>query len=137
MPARRIVVVAAAFAGLALAGCGASDSALETHLRQAISQIQGTRDYRALQAKLRRSLATIEKDPDERRAKAPAVEGLRSALRGVAALIEFVENDSGNLPAATVDEARAFKSWSRAARLLRKAGAELGIEIDSGSLNGF
>jgi hypothetical protein len=27
------------------------------------------------------------------------------------------------------------QSWSRAARLLRKAGAELGVEI--GSLNGF
>jgi hypothetical protein len=36
-----------------------------------------------------------------------------------------------------VDEARAFKSWSRAARLLRKAGAELGVEIGSGALNGF
>jgi hypothetical protein len=29
------------------------------------------------------------------------------------------------------------QSWSRAARLLRKAGAELGVEIGSGSLNGF
>ena len=135
MPARRIV--AAAFAALALAGCGASDSALEAHLRQAISQIEDTHDYRALQAKLRRTLAVIEKDRDERRAKTLAVQGLRSALRGVAALIEFVENDSGNLPAATVDEARAFKFWSRAARLLRKAGAELGVEIGSGSLNGF
>jgi hypothetical protein len=135
MPARR--VVAAAFAALVLAGCGASDSQLEAHFRRAISQIQGTGDYRALQAKLRRTLAVIEKDRDEHRAKALAVEGLRSALRGVAALIEFVENDSGNLPAATVDEARAFKSWNRAARLLRNAGAELGVEIDPGSLNGF
>ena len=135
MPARR--VVAAAFAALALAGCGGSDSALEAHFRQAISQIEHTPDYRARQAKLRRTLAVIEKDRDERGAKTLAVQGLRSALRGDAALIEFVENDSGNLPAATVDEARAFKSWSRAARLLRKAGAELGVEIDSGSLNGF
>ena len=135
MPARRIV--AAAFAALALAGCGASDSPLEAHFRQAISQIEDTHDYRALQAKLRRTLAVIEKDRGERRAKRLAVQGLRSALRGVAALIEFVENDSGNLPAATVDEARAFKFWSRAARLLRKAGAELGVEIGSGSLNGF
>jgi type II secretory pathway component PulJ len=135
MPASRIV--AAAFAALALAGCGASDSALEAHFRQAISQIEHTHDYRALQAKLRRTLAVIEKDRDERRAKTLAVQGLRSALHGEAALIEFVENDSGNLPAATVDEARAFKFWSRAARLLRKAGAELGVEIGSGSLNGF
>jgi hypothetical protein len=137
MPARRMI--AAAFAALALAGCGASasNSSLEAHFRQAISQIQDTHDYRKLQAKLRRTLAVIEKDRDERRAKTLAVQGLRSALRGVAALIEFVENDSGNLPAATVDEARAFKSWSRAARLLRKAGAELGVEIGSGSLNGF
>ena len=135
MPARRIV--AAGFAALALAGCGASDSALEAHFRQAISQIEDTHDYRALQAKLRRTLAVIEKDRDERRAKTLAVQGLRSALRGVAALIEFVENDSGNLPAATVDEAHAFKFWSRAARLLREAGAELGVEIGSGALNGF
>ena len=135
MPARRIV--AAGFAALALAGCGASDSALEAHFRQAISQIENTHDYRALQAKLRRTLAVIEKDRDERRAKTLAVQGLRSALRGVAALIEFVENDSGNLPAATVDEAHAFKFWSRAARLLREAGAELGVEIGSGALNGF
>jgi len=130
-------VLAAAFAALALAGCGTSDSPLETHFRQAISQIQATHDYRALQAKLRRTLAVIEKDRDDRGAKTPAVQGLRSALRGLAALIEFVENDSGNLPAATVDEAHAFKFWSRAARLLRKAGAELGVEIASGSLNGF
>ena len=135
MPTRRIV--AAVFVALALAGCGSSDPALETHFRQTISEIQGARDYRALQAKLRRTLAVIEKDRDERGAKTLAVQGLRSALRGAAALIEFVENDSGNLPAATVDEARAFKSWSRAARLLRKAGADLGVEIGSGSLNGF
>jgi hypothetical protein len=133
MPAPRIV--AAAFAALALAGCGASDSALEAHFRQAISQIEGTQDYRTLQAKLRRTLAVIEKDRDERRAKALAVQGLRSALGGVAAQIEFVENDSGNPPAAAVDEWRAYRSWSRSARLLRKAGAELGVEI--GSLNGF
>jgi hypothetical protein len=133
MPARRIV--AAAFAALALAGCGGSDSALEAHFRQAISQIEDTRDYRALRAKLLRTLAAIEKDRDERRAKTLAVQGLRSALRGVAAQIEFVEDDSGDLPAATVDATRTYKFWSRAARLLRKAGAELGVEIDS--LNGF
>ena len=57
------------------------------------------------------------------------------ALRGVAAQIEFVENDIGNLPVATVDATRAYRFWSRAARLLRKAGAELGVEISS--LNGF
>ena len=135
MPDRRIV--AAAFAALALAGCGTSDSGLETHFRQAISQIENTHNYRALQAKLRRTLAVIQKDGDERHAKTLAVQGLRSALRGVAALVEFVENDSGNLPAATVDEAHAFKFWSRAARLLREAGAELGVEIGSGALNGF
>ena len=133
MPTRRIV--AAAFAGVALAGCGASDSALEAHFRQAISQIDDTRDYRALQAKLRRTLAVIEKDRDERPAKTLTVQGLRSALGGVAAQIEFVENDRGNPPVAAADEWRAYKSWSRAARLLRKAGAELGVEI--GSLNGF
>ena len=60
MPLRRIL--AAAFAALALAGCGASDSALEAHFRQAISQIEDTRDYRALQAKLRRTLAVIESE---------------------------------------------------------------------------
>src|SRR5262249_61926315 len=118
-------------------GGGTPAAPHEALLRKATSQPQPTHDNRALRGRVGRPLAVIEKDGDARRAKTPAVQGLRSALRGLAALIEFVENDSGNLPAATVDEAHAFKFWSRAARLLRKAGAELGVEIASGSLNGF
>lgn len=133
---------AAAAMAMMLAACGsgaASEPAVKTQLLEAVAAIRDNPDYRAVRSKLTRKLARLERlrvtTPDERRAKALALRGLRWAVRGLGAQIEFVENDSGNLPAATEDAKRADRAWKRAAQLLRAAGRALDVEI--GLLNGY
>ena len=64
-----------------------------------------------------------------------AIAGFEATLRGVEARIDFVENDSGNVAAATRDSQRADAGLSRGARLLRAAGRLLGLHV--GALNGY
>jgi hypothetical protein len=126
---------------VALAGCGGSERqpALQKHLRRAVAAINGTTDYRALHAKLERTLAAVRAArPDaarDRKAKALTIDGLRWWLRGVDSQIAFVENDSGNLPIATRDALRADWARRRAAPLLRAAGRLLDVRIRT--LSGF
>ena len=70
-----------------------------------------------------------------RSSKALAVKGFESTLEGVASLLDFSENDSGELAAATRDAKRADRYLARGANRLRAAGQAIGIRI--GSLNGY
>jgi hypothetical protein len=56
-------------------------------------------------------------------------------LRGVEAVIAFVENDSGNIAAATRDAKRADRFLKRGADQLRAAGRVLGTRI--GDVDGY
>src|ERR671930_166346 len=98
---------AAAVALLLLAGCGSSSSAVERDLRRGLAQIRNTRDAKKLRTELRDTLQRLRRDrpsgPAERRARALAIRGFAATLDGVQGRIDFVDNDSGNIEAATRD----------------------------------
>jgi hypothetical protein len=121
---------AAALALLLVAGCGSSGSAVERDLRRGMTQIRTTRDAKKLRAELRGTLAKLRRDdasgPEERRARALAIRGFEATLDGLQGRIDFVDNDSGNIEAATKDALRADRGMARGARLLRAASRALG-----------
>ena len=122
-------VAAAALAVLLLVGCGSSDSAVERDLRRGMAQIRHTRDAKKLRSELRGTLARLRRDQAsgaaERRARALAIRGFEATLDGVQGRIDFVDNDSGNIEAATRDALRADRGMARGARLLRAASRAL------------
>jgi outer membrane murein-binding lipoprotein Lpp len=123
-------------AGVALlAGCGSSSSDdVKAALVDGVAAIQGTQDYEQLRAELRRTLARLRGTHDGG-AQRLALRGFEATLRGVQARIDFHENDSGNIKAATRDARRANAELSKGAKLLRAAGRLLGIRV--GSLAGY
>jgi hypothetical protein len=121
--------VSATLALLLVAGCGSSSSAVERDLRRGMAQIRTTHDAKKLRTELRGTLARLRRDPAstaaERRAKGLAVAGLVATLRGIESLIDFYDNDSGNIQAATRDTLRANRNRAQGARLLRAASRAL------------
>ena len=116
---------AAALALLLVAGCGSSSSAVERDLRRGEAQIRHTRDPKKLRAELRATLARLRRDDAsglaERRARALAIRGFEATLDGLQGRIDFVDNDRGEIEAATRDALRADRGMARGARLLRAA----------------
>lgn len=118
---------AAALALLLVAGCGSSGSgsAVERDLRRGEAQIRHTRDAKKLRSELRGTLARLRRDAAsgaaERRAQALAIRGFEATLGGVQSRIDFIDNDSGNVAAATRDAVRSDRFLTRGARLLRAA----------------
>ena len=118
---------ATALALVLLAGCGSSGSgsAVERDLRRGEAQIRHTRDAKKLRAELRGTLASLRRDDPsgaaERRARALAIRGFEATLDGVQGRIDFVDNDRGEIEAATRDALRADRGMTRGARLLRAA----------------
>jgi hypothetical protein len=121
---------------LLLAACGSSTSAVERDLRQGMTQIRHTRDPKKLRSELRGTLARLRRDhasgAAERRARALAIRGFEAMLGGLEGQIAFIENDSGNIEAATRDALRADRGRARGARLLRAAGRVLGLRMPNG-----
>jgi hypothetical protein len=116
------------------AGCGSSpDASIKRHLLLGVAQIRTTRDRAKLHAELVRTLAGLRRDHAStaaaRRARSLAIAGFEATLRGVRSQLDFMENDSGNVAAATRDARRADRYLARGAKLLRAAGAALGIRI--------
>jgi hypothetical protein len=122
------------------AGCGssisdtaASDAAIKRHLLRGVAQIRTTRDPAKLHAKLAQTLASLRRDhastAAERRARSLAIAGFEATLKGVRSRLDFVENDSGNVAAATRDARRADRYLALGMSRLRAAGAVLGIRI--------
>jgi hypothetical protein len=134
--------VAAAFSALAFAGCGSSatpEASLTDDFLNGISQLRDTHDYKRLRSQIVRTLASLRRDPAPtaatRRAKQLAVRGFEWTRRGIESRIDFVENDRGNIQAATRDAIRADRALKKGANLLRAAGEILGFRL--GRLNGF
>jgi hypothetical protein len=123
---------AAALTLLLVAGCGSSGSgsAVEHDLRRGLAQIRHTRDAKKLRTELRGTLARLRRDhasgPEERRARALAIRGFEATLDGLQGRIDFVDNDRGNIEAATRDALRADRGVAKGARLLRAARGALG-----------
>jgi hypothetical protein len=117
----------------------ASDASIERHLLRGVAQIRTTHDRTKLHAELRRTLANLRRDHGStaaaRRARRLAIEGFESTLRGIRSQLDFVENDSGNVAAATRDARRADRYLSKGANRLRAAGSTFGIRV--GKLSGY
>ena len=123
---------------LLAAGCGSShatDSPVKRDLLRGVARIRTTHDPKTLQAELRRTLASLRRERGstaaERRARRLALEGFAAELKGVRSLLDFTENDSGNVAAATRDAIRADRFRARGASSLRAAGRVLGVRIGS------
>jgi hypothetical protein len=118
-----------------LAGCGSSESEsrVKHDLLRGVAQIRDTHDAKKLRTELRRTLARLRDDPAstdaERRARALGSLGFAATLDGLQSQIDFYENDSGNIEAATRDALRTDRLRARGAKLLRAAGRALGLQI--------
>jgi hypothetical protein len=133
--------------GLALAsGCGPSapmlgraDLAIERDLLGGVRDIRGMHDRKRLRAELVRLTAHLRRlhgtTPSARRARELALQGFEATLEGTRSQLDFIENDSGEVAAATRDAKRADRFLRRGANWLRAAGQALGIRI--GELNGY
>ena len=99
-----------------------------------VADVHDTRDYEALRSSLEGTLERLW-SVHEGQARRLAIEGFEATLAGVEARIDFVENDSGNVAAATLDSQRADAGFSRGARLLRAAARLLGVRVVG--LNGY
>ena len=125
-------------------GCGSStprvgtaDASIERDLLRGVGQIRATHDRKKLHAELVATVASLRRarpsTVSARRARALAIQGFESTLKGVRSELDFSENDSGNVAAATRDATRADRYLTRGANRLRAAGQVLGIRI--GKLN--
>jgi hypothetical protein len=115
-----------------LAGCGSSsdpNASIRRDLERGVAQIRTTHDRKQLRAELLRTVVRLRRDDastsDGRRAKRLALAGFVATLRGVQSQIDFVDNDSGNVAAATRDAVLADRFLARGARLLRAANRTL------------
>ena len=116
-----------------------SNAAVGESLARGLDQIRTTRDMRKLQVELVRTVATLRSEHGStvagRIGRALAIDGFDATLAGVRARIDFDENDSGNVEAATRDARRASRFLKRGAEYLRRAGQALGVPV--GKLNGY
>ncbi|HEX3290543.1 MAG TPA: hypothetical protein VHR46_04055 [Gaiella sp.] len=85
-----------------------------------------------LVAQLRRTHGTTQ---SARRGRELALQGFAATLVGIRSQLDFSENDSGEVAAATRDAKRADLYLRRGAKRLRAAGRALGVRI--GDLNGY
>jgi hypothetical protein len=144
VPVRKISVC---LIGLALvSGCGSSapvmaraDLSIKQDLVRGIRQIRVTHDRMKLRAELidvvvhlRRARGTTVA---ARRGRELALQGFVATLQGIRSQLDFSNNDSGEVAAATRDAGRADLYLRRGANRLRAAGHALDVQI--GELNGY
>ena len=99
-----------------------------------VAAIHEVPDYQRLRGQLESTLTRLRGTHDGE-ARRLAIRGFEATLRGVEARIDFMENDSGNIEAATRDAKRADTGLGNGATLLRAAGRLLEIRV--GDLNGY
>jgi hypothetical protein len=127
-----------------IGGCGSTtgvrlgDASVKRDLLRGIVEIRATHDGKKLHAEVLHVLASLRRDrastPAARRARVLAIQGFEATLKGVRSQLDFSENDSGNVAAATRDAMRADRYLTLGANRLRAAGRALGIRV--GQLNG-
>lgn len=126
-------------------GCGQStpaggrgDASIKHDLLRGVRQIRDSHNRKILHAELVGTLTRLRRaqgaTASTRRGRELAVQGFEATLKGVQSEIDFDENDSGEVAAATRDAARANRYLTRGANRLRAAGRALGVQI--GEING-
>jgi hypothetical protein len=135
----RLLAACVTAAGLLAGPAAASDTSVKVALLHGVADIRSTHDVRKLDGQLVHVLGRLRSDRGTtaagRTARALAISGLRWTREGLRARLDFIENDSGNVEAATRDARTADRRLKRGAALLRSAGRALGVRI--GSLNGY
>jgi hypothetical protein len=103
-----------------------------------VAEIRSAHDPKRLHTQLGRIIASLRGDhgstAEVERARDVALVGFELTRKGVRSQIDFIENDSGNVAAATRDARRADRYLRRGADRIRMAGLALGIQI--GELQG-
>jgi hypothetical protein len=113
-------------------GCGSSkdgDDALRSHFARAVAQVRTEASTRKLRASLGELVADRPSTAEARKARRLAIAGLAATLAGRESRRRFIENDSGNIEAATRDAKSAYRWSKRGTRLLRAAGRLLGVRV--------
>jgi len=138
---------AAGLVGLVLVcGCGSkqsglsgADAAVKQDLLRGVADIRSTQDRKTLAAQLSRVITSLRNERGStaagERARTAALGGFELTLEGVGSQIDFMDNDSGEVAAATRDARRADRYLGRGADRIRRAGQTLGIQI--GELDGY
>jgi len=127
------------------AGCGSSasrvptdDARIQQELLRGIGEIRTIHDRHRLTAELARIVVKLGRlrgsTVTARRARELAIQGFESTRQGTRSQLDFSENDSGEVAAATRDATRADRYLTQGADRLRAAGQALRIQI--GMLNG-
>jgi hypothetical protein len=119
--------------GPSTSGVGTADASIKQDLLRGVGQIRTTYDRKKLDAELARILASLRRARGStmaaRRARDLAIQGFELTQKGVRSQLDFSENDSGEVAAATRDAERADRYFTRGANRLRAAGLALGIQI--------
>ena len=128
-----VALAGAAGCGSSTSNAGSAEASFERHFRQGLAQVRTTHDRKKLYRDLTRTLASVRRDTPStaagRRARRLAIRGFEATRKGVRSLLDFGENDSGNLTAATRDARRADRYLTLGADRLRAAGRTLGISV--------
>jgi hypothetical protein len=116
-----------------------ADLSIKQGLLSGVREIRETRDRKKLYAQLLHRLADLRRTrattASTQQARELALQGFEATLKGTRSQLDFSENDSGEVAAATRDAKRADRYLRRGANRLRAAGEALGVRI--GELNGY
>jgi hypothetical protein len=110
-----------------------ANGSVKQDLLRGVDEIRSTHDRKRLDSQLGQIVASLRgvhgSTAVVERAREVAVEGFELTQKGVRSQIDFSENDSGEVAAATRDARRADRYLKRGASRIRMAGLALGIRI--------
>jgi hypothetical protein len=125
--------------GSSRSGVGTADARVNQELRRGVEEIRSIHDRKKLDAELSSIVARLRRERGStaavERARKAALAGFELTRKGVGSQIDFIENDSGEVAAATRDARRADEYLRRGAILIRMAGLALGTQV--GDLDGY
>jgi hypothetical protein len=130
-----LVVAVGVLAALLPACAQASDASVKATLLRGVAQIRHARPAEKLKLdrQLVRALTSLRRDraatPAGRRGRRLAIAGFTWTRKGIKAQLDFINNDSGNIEAATRDAKRADRYLNGGASRLRAAGRAFGLRI--------
>ena len=145
LPTARRSAVPSLVALALVCGCGSSpsrvatdDASIKRELLRGVGLIRAAHDRHKLSAELARILVRLGRARGSTvgaRARELAEQGFEATIKGTRSQLDFSENDSGEVAAATRDAERADRYLTLGANRLRAAGRLLGIRI--GRLNQY